>query len=179
MKLRVAAYAVVVDSGRVLLTRLVEGEPARWTLPGGVIDPGEDPADAAVREVFEETGHEVELDELLGVHSLVIAAADRLDPADGSMHALRIVYRAHVVGGELRDEVGGSTDAAAWFDLADVPGVELVELVEVALRMAGLDVGGPHSATRVNGLLPAGQRRLGDPVRAQGDVGIDPRSSGV
>jgi 8-oxo-dGTP diphosphatase len=134
MKLRVAAYAVIVDDGRMLLSRLVEAAPARWTLPGGGIDPGEDPADAAVREVLEETGHEVVLDELLGIDSLVIPAADGLD---GAQHALRIVYRAHVVGGALRDEVGGSTDAAAWFDLSDVERLDLVELVGVALQMAG------------------------------------------
>jgi 8-oxo-dGTP diphosphatase len=145
VKQRVAAYAVVVESGRVLLPRLVEGEPVRWTLPGGGIDPGEDPADAAVREVFEETGYAVELDELLGIDSLVIAAADRLDPSDGSMHALRIVYRAHVVGGDLRDEADGSTDSAAWFDLADVAGLDRVELVDIALEMAGVRVDGPLS----------------------------------
>ena len=31
------------------------------------------------------------------------------------MHAIRIVYRVRIVGGELRDEVDGSTDTCAWF----------------------------------------------------------------
>ena len=77
------------------------------------------------------------LDELLGIDSLVVPAAERHVPATVDWHALRIVYRAHVVGGELRDEVDGSTDTAAWFDLAEVPGLDRVELVDSALRMAG------------------------------------------
>ena len=137
MRLRVAAYAVIVEDGRVLLPHWVEGGRSGWTLPGGGIDPGEDPADAAVREVLEETGYHAVLDELLGVDSLVIPAAGRLDPTDGALHALRIVYRAHVVGGELRDEIDGSTDTAAWFALDEVPALDRVELVDTALRMAG------------------------------------------
>ncbi|WP_421734630.1 NUDIX hydrolase [Cellulomonas sp.] len=133
--LRVGAYAVVVDSGRVLLPHW-RGD-GRWMLPGGGIDPGEDPADAAVREVLEETGFDVELDGLLGIDSFVVPAADRINASDGPMHWLRIVYRAHVVGGALRDEADGSTDTAAWFDLAEVPGLRRVELVDVALRLAG------------------------------------------
>ena len=31
------------------------------------------------------------------------------------MHAIRIVYRVRIIGGELRDEVDGSTDTCAWF----------------------------------------------------------------
>ncbi len=137
MDLRVAAYAIVHDeAGRLLLTHLSEPGDDRWTLPGGGIDPGEDPRDAAVREVLEETGLRVELDELLGVDSIVIPAADRA-PGLPDIQGVRIVYRAHVTGGELRDEVDGSTDAAAWHTPAALGGIGLVELVDVALRFAG------------------------------------------
>lgn len=53
------------DDGRVLL---VDDRDARqWTLPGGIMEPDETPADAAVRELWEETGITVELTRLLGV----------------------------------------------------------------------------------------------------------------
>jgi 8-oxo-dGTP diphosphatase len=137
MQLRVGAYAVVVESGRMLLPHW-RGD-GRWMLPGGGIDPGEDPADAVVRELLEETGHDVELDGLLGVDSLVVPAADRINASEGPLHWLRVVYRAHVVGGELRDEVDGSTDTAAWFDLDEVPRLSRVELVDVGLRLLERD----------------------------------------
>jgi 8-oxo-dGTP pyrophosphatase MutT (NUDIX family) len=47
----------------VLLVRHVEGND--WTTPGGMIEPLETPADAAVRETWEETGLHVELESLL------------------------------------------------------------------------------------------------------------------
>ena len=52
--LSTAVGAVFDDAGRVLLGR--RADIGVWTLPGGIIDPAEQPADAAVREVFEETG---------------------------------------------------------------------------------------------------------------------------
>ncbi len=148
--MRVAAYAVIVEQGasgpgseqvagpRMLLAHWNEGGHTGWTLPGGGIDPGEDPADAAVREVMEETGHEAELDALLGLDSVVFPAERRIAAGDGPLHALRIVYRAHVVGGAIRDEVGGTTDAARWFALEDVDALKKVSLVDVSLRMAGM-----------------------------------------
>ncbi|TXR56948.1 NUDIX hydrolase [Quadrisphaera setariae] len=142
MDTRVAAYAVVVaeHEGRpcMLLAHWNEHGRSGWTLPGGGIDPGEDLADAAVREVLEENGYAAELEALLGVDSAVVAPEHRVGADRGPMHALRIVYRARVVGGALRDEVGGSTDRAAWVPLKDVGALDRVELVDAGRRFAGL-----------------------------------------
>ena len=133
MLLRVAAYAIVVDESRLLLAHWNDQGMQGWTLPGGGIEAGEHPADAAVREVREETGYDVGLDELLGIDSIV---AKRVDGRD--QHSLRIIYRAHVVGGHLTDEADGSTDEVAWVPLEDVASINRVSLVDAGRRLAGL-----------------------------------------
>jgi len=152
--LRVGAYAIVTDpQARVLLAHWQEGVKGGWTLPGGGLEPGEHPEAAVVREVREETGFDVEIVELLGVDSIVIPASRRLvdraqrDAAPRALQALRIVYRCRVVGGELRDEVGGSTDEADWFTPGEVAGLHRVALVTTGLRMAGIHVPQTHDPT--------------------------------
>ena len=136
MHIRVAAYGVIIKDDDILLAHWNEGGRSGWTLPGGGIEPGEDPAHAAVREIHEETGYSAELDELLGVHSYVVPAGQRLDPsANVPLHALRIVYRAHVTGGTLTDELEGSTDRAAWHPLSSLTDLDTVGLVDVALGL--------------------------------------------
>lgn len=143
MDTRIAAYAVITDAeGKMLLPHWqTQGFGSGWTLPGGGIDPGEDPADAAVREVFEESGYHVELEELLGVDNLVIPGEKRT-PSSGRqgvpLQNLRIIYRARITGGELRVEADGSTDDVAWFTPAEIERLERVSLVDTARQMAGL-----------------------------------------
>ena len=126
---RVAAYAVVAREGEVLLARWTGPRGPEWTLPGGGLDFGEDPADAAVREVREETGYTVRLDDLLFVNSFRRVLPDA--PVD--FHAIQIVYAATVIGGNLCHEIGGSTDMAAWHPIADVPALTRVQLVDMGL----------------------------------------------
>ena len=65
--LEVPTVSVIVrdEADRVLLVRHVEGDV--WTTPGGMIEPYEAPADAAVRETWEETGLHVRLTRIVGV----------------------------------------------------------------------------------------------------------------
>ncbi|WP_336644729.1 NUDIX hydrolase [Microbacterium sp. USHLN186] len=141
MQLRVAAYGIITDDeGNVLLARWVEGRRVAWTLPGGGLEAGEDPERAVRRELREETGFEIETTELLGIHSRVIPASQRVrrDESDVPLHTLRIVYRARITGGALRFEKNGSTDMAGWFTLDEVAALQRVRLVDIGLRMAEL-----------------------------------------
>ncbi|MGW7358731.1 NUDIX hydrolase [Streptomyces sp. NPDC054802] len=134
-ELRVAAYAVCVRDERILLARWVARDGTKkWTLPGGGMDHGEDPLDTVVREVAEETGYVSEMTALLGLDSLRRRYPRRLG-AFADFQGLRIVYEGRITGGELRNEVNGSTDLAAWHPLATVPGLERVELVDVGLEL--------------------------------------------
>ena len=134
---RIAAYALCLDEeGRILLTRLSpwEVKPGQWTLPGGGIDFGEAPADAVLRELTEETGLTGEVLSLAEVQSWVRRGPIPAHPGD-DFHAIQVIYRVRVTGGALRDEVDGSTDAAAWFTRAEVAKLPVVDLVETGLRI--------------------------------------------
>jgi len=127
---RLGAYAVVVRDGRVLLALWNEPEVPTWTLPGGGVELDESPDEGAIREVLEETGYDVELGPLLGVDTLVMPPEKRFVPVgDRPQKNVRVVYAATVTGGELRDEVDGSTDEARWIPLADVPSLVREPLV--------------------------------------------------
>ncbi|HEU4349081.1 MAG TPA: NUDIX hydrolase, partial [Actinoplanes sp.] len=85
--------------------------PGVWSLPGGGVEQGEHPDDAVLREFAEETGLTVRV---TGLHT-VTADVARL-PGSGMLeHTDRIVYEVERAGGELRPEIGGTTDRVEWF----------------------------------------------------------------
>ena len=130
---RVAAYALLTQSEQILLCRISEQFPVmtgRWTLPGGGIEWREDPVDAMVREVQEETGLIVENAGLAGVN------ANSVDTQDKHYHGIRILYHARIVGGSLRNEVNGTTDLCQWWPIDDLSQIELVDLAEYGVELA-------------------------------------------
>ena len=130
---RIAAYGLILDEPRMILCRISAEIPrhqGRWTLPGGGIDFGEDPADAMVREVREETGLHVRPKSLAAVDSV------HLDREDASHQGIRIIYFAELLGGTLTNEGQGTTDQCAWWSPEDARALRLVGLARVGLDLA-------------------------------------------
>ncbi|MFM9876639.1 MAG: NUDIX hydrolase [Rhodoglobus sp.] len=137
MDIRIGAYGLIVRDRAILLTHWNEDGRSGWTLPGGGVEDFETVPDAAVREIREETGYSARLGDLIGVHSLFIAAGDRINGIGRPLHALRIVYLAEVVGGTLSQEIAGSSDEAKWFGLDTIDRLDRLDLVDIGLAMWG------------------------------------------
>ncbi|MDX3061469.1 MULTISPECIES: NUDIX hydrolase [Streptomyces] len=153
MSFRLAAYAVCIENGRVLLARYVSpaGESS-WTLPGGRVERGEDPFDAVIREVAEETGCTAVVDRLIGVDSRVIPAAEAR--AGVEHQNVGVFYRVRITGGRLRPEPNGDIVESVWTTISDVAGLRRSSLVDIGLSLAqALPATGHVDPVPVHGLI--------------------------
>lgn len=101
--------AVFRDERLLLVRRRMEPGRGRWSLPGGYVDPGEHPRDAAARETAEEAGVEVKVGDVIEVFAN--------PPEHGG--AIFILYAGTWLGGE--PQCGDDCDAAAFFTRDDLP----------------------------------------------------------
>jgi len=136
---RFAAYAVATDpAGRHLLTRVAPGFPGagRWHLPGGGTDFGEQPEEALLRELVEETGQRGRVEALLGVASHRDPASLGPEGYPIDWHGVRVFYRVRVDQPTQPRvaESGGSTDDARWFTPRELAGLSLTEVTAEALQ---------------------------------------------
>jgi 8-oxo-dGTP diphosphatase len=108
---KVAAVTLIERDGAVLLTRrAMNPAKGQWTLPGGFVDCGEDPRDAAARECLEEIGVQVEITGLVDLYY----GKTHIDGAD-----IVIVYAGRLTSGRL--VASDDVDAAAFFGPDDLP----------------------------------------------------------
>jgi 8-oxo-dGTP diphosphatase len=154
MSFRLAAYAVCIEDGRVLLARCVPPKgDTHWTLPGGKVEHAEDPFDAVIREVAEETGCDAIVESLLGVDSRVIPAAERLLGTTDHQN-VGIFYRVRITGGRLRPELNGDVAESKWTALSDVASLRRSSLVDIGLALAEtVPLTGHVPAVPVGGLI--------------------------
>lgn len=136
---RAAASAAIFRNDTVLLVERGKGAArGTWSLPGGHIEPGERAAEAARREVLEETGIEATISGLVDVRDVIYHGSD----GGLSVHYLLAVY--YGFAGDAATPVAQSDAAAARFvAFADLGGLTLTpgvgEAIDLARRMARLD----------------------------------------
>ena len=98
MLLNPGVAAIIRDgAGRVLLQK--RSDDGSWSLPAGAIDPGETPAQAVVREAYEETGLHVVPEKVAGVSGG--AGFRHTYPHGDKIEIVSIVFLCRVTGGTL------------------------------------------------------------------------------
>jgi len=104
----IGVFAVVVQRDEILLIkRGIHPHKGFWCPPGGVIDEGEAPVEAAVRENREETGIEIDIVSFLG---------EVIGPISGRTHN---VYLCKQKGGRLNSD-SSEVDEAKWVPFTDL-----------------------------------------------------------
>ncbi len=147
---------LTLDGDRVLLVkRAVEPFKGYWDIPGGFLEPGEHPADGAVREMREETGLVVEPVELVGMFMDVYGPEE--------LPTLNLCYSAKVVSGT--PQAGSDAAGMDWFPVDGLPDRIAFNWERDALRLLGerIERGSSHGDGGVR--ADAGEGRCSRPTK--------------
>jgi 8-oxo-dGTP pyrophosphatase MutT (NUDIX family) len=125
----VGVIAIVLDEGRVLLT--LRRDTGRWALIGGIVEPGEQPARAAVREVLEETGVKADIDRLV----TVLGEGPREYPNGDRVQFLTLQFVLRRVSGDVHVADDENLEVG-WFALDDRPALSEADEVRLARALA-------------------------------------------
>lgn len=126
----VGVTAVIVRGDEVLVGRRADN--GAWQCVSGIVDPGEEPADAAVREALEEAGIVVRATRLALVQQL-----DRITYANGDqVDYLDLVFRCEWLSGDPHPADGELTEVD-WFALSALPDVDDSHRRKIAAALSG------------------------------------------
>ncbi len=136
----VGVGSIVIKDGKILLIRRgAEPNRGKWSIPGGMVEPGEDPDYAALRELREETGVNGRVIGLFGIYQYV----ERDSEGKVKYHFLLLDYLVEPVGGTPR----ASSDAlelrftglreALNLDLTDTTRQLIMDLLDSGFKPCG------------------------------------------
>ena len=106
MKYSHGAFNVVICNQKVLLVK--RRDFPLWDLPGGVVESDELPSEAAIREMYEETGYEVHIDYEFARY------------IDKTRNDCQHLFKSHIINGELKRTTTETRDLR-WFSLNRLP----------------------------------------------------------
>lgn len=120
----VGVGAVIIKDGKILLVkRGNEPNKGKWSIPGGLVNTGESLEDALKREIMEEVGFEIDVEDVACVSEEVFR-----ENGDVKYHYIIIDFFANIVGGELR--VGSDAVDAKWVKLNEIDSLDVVDFVK-------------------------------------------------
>lgn len=117
------AVVIMDDEKRVLLQK--RSDVNLWGIPSGHVEPGETVAEAAIREIKEETNLNIRILKMVGVYSEPSSQIFKY-PNGKTVHFITICFLAEVLGGELRCNSSESLDVS-FFPITDLPS-DLLEM---------------------------------------------------
>ncbi len=123
---KVAVVVILTDGDKLLLgKRVMDPRRGYWAAPGGYVDADEDPHEAALREVKEETGLDVALHQIVTIHPA-------LSYPNGATFV--IFYRGEILSGTpvAADDV----EELGWFALDDLPPIAFDSTLDVIKILA-------------------------------------------
>ncbi len=106
-KFSVAVAALIFDEQRRILLFKHTYRKFQWGIPAGILEHREQPADAILREFFEETGMWIKIEKML---TAVSAKED---------HHITIVYLCKITGGEFKEST--EVSEIKYFEVSDLP----------------------------------------------------------
>jgi 8-oxo-dGTP diphosphatase len=127
------ATMVVLNEDRSKVLLILREDFRIWGLPGGMLEPGESPEHAAIRETLEETGFTTEIVCFCGTHRRT------------RLNDIRYIYTGRITGGQAVEN-GPETLAVGWFDVERLPEKTtpfLKEVLSDALPAAGEELDKP------------------------------------
>ena len=123
---KIDVRAAVISENKILL---VKERGDGWTLPGGWVDPGESPSEAAVRETKEESGYDVNAVRLMAIYD-----RDRQGHPPCPFHVYKVIFLCDLVGGSPRTSL--ETDAVDFFGEDELPSLSESRVLPAQVKRA-------------------------------------------